>query len=58
MYIAFAGIFLCRVVIDVEQTHAGVAFWEFNNSFAGAKFLLLVESRYVGVRKDKMRYEN
>ena len=51
MYIAIAGIFLDIVVADVVQTYAGVAFWEFGNSLAGAKFLLLVVSRYVDVRK-------
>ena len=51
MCIAIAGIFLCIVVDDVVQTHAGVAFWAFGNSLAGAKFLLLVVSRYVSVRK-------
>ena len=51
MCIAITRIFLCIVVDDVVQTFAGVAFWEFGNSLAGAKYLLLVVSKYVDVRK-------
>ena len=51
MCIAIAGIFLFIVVAEVVQTFAGVAFWEFGNSLAVAKLLLLVVSRYVDVRK-------
>ena len=51
MFIAIAVVFLFIVVADVVQTYAGVAFWEVGNSFAGAKYLLLVVSRYVDVRK-------
>ena len=51
MYIAIAGIILFIVVAEVVQTFASVAFWEFGNSLAGAKYLLLVVSRYVDVRK-------
>ena len=44
MFIVIGGLFLFIVV-------AGVSFWEFGNSLAVAKLLLLVVSRYVDVRK-------
>ena len=40
MVFAIARIFLFIAVADVVQTYAVLAFWEFDNFLAGAKFLM------------------
>ena len=51
VFISIAGVFLFIVIYDVVQTYAGVALWELIIFLAGAKFLLIVVSKHVGVRK-------